>query len=29
MVNNCRVNYNNIKEKELKNLLKFKRVDTD
>ena len=29
MVNNCRLNYNNIKEKELKKLLKFKMVDTD
>ena len=29
MVNNCRLNYNIIKENELKKLLNFKRVDTD
>ena len=29
MVNNCRINYNIIKENELKKILEFKRVDTD
>ena len=29
MVNNCRLNYNKIKEKELKKIKKLKRVDTD
>ena len=29
MVNNCRLNYNIIKENELKKLLNFKRIDID